>query len=306
MLRTSIKKKISVLSGTRKTMQNWSKVIETFETLPAIYRPFFQTLWDENQEFPYIVLTPAVDSFASKSREKLICEFKNTIYTLEPADNQLSISAFPIKSIRNIEVGSILLYSWLTFNGRTQDGIQKSFTIEFNSISFVHFIPFINKVRSAPYQLDQISLEKEKNKFNYLNSSSFKFMNYGRKSLMGGEKVMQIVWEPEIREKIFASFSPFFFRTISTAHLSILTDKELILVREDEHSNLTKGARYGGIWQYIPHKSIQAVNLSESNNNLLRLTISLSQDEEIIIIFRSSNLRDADLLFHQISKIISS
>jgi hypothetical protein len=73
-----------------------------------------------------------------------------------------------------------------------------------------------------------------------------------------------------------------FFRTISTAHLSMLTDRELILMREDERfSTRKKGKRYGGVWQYIPLRSVVSLTTTQRAENLLTLSINLTDNKSI-------------------------
>ena len=70
------------------------------------------------------------------------------------------------------------------------------------------------------------------------------------------------------------------------AHMAILTDRELILFRE----KVWPGAidRYGGIWDYIPRNKIQALSLKRKAGDLLELSIHLSHQRHLEILFQAA------------------
>jgi len=274
----------SVLTGARQTMASWAKVLESYAEVPEIYKDALQASLGDCQTFPHVVLAPPPVGARHKTTEKLVYEANDTLYVLTHTGVEVVEQAFPLEKICDIEVGSILLYSWLSIRGMTKAGLFSSAIIEFNTSSSRHFAPFISKLRPQPS--DGTSLQEERAAFDYLAAESFKFMNYGRSSLVAGEKVIDTLWQPEIRERMFPRLPLPFYRTISTAHLSILTNKELILIREDERSSRRKkGARYGGIWQYIPLRSIVSVSSEQLTEDLLGLSVVLSSTGHVDRIF---------------------
>jgi hypothetical protein len=293
-MKINLKRKPRSVINNFNSMITWSRVIETFEALPEIYHPLVHQLQSELGHLPYMVLTP-FDNFSSKTPEQVICSVKDRLYILEPHEKKLSVDIFPAGAVRDIEFGAILLYSWMTINGRTLEGDFKTRTITFNSVSYPHFIPFINQARCAPQFPNVGQLEREKSKFDYLTLPAFKFMNYCRKSLMGGEQVLNTIWEPEIREKVFSRLSLPFYHTVSHSHLVILTDRELIVIREEDLTHLIKGNRYGGIWRYIPLRSLRSQKLSESGA-LLSLDLVLDEGSEIQILYRKQSRLDVESL----------
>jgi hypothetical protein len=64
----------AVLTGAKQTMASWSKVIESYEAIPAIYKDFFETKFADSQRFPYTLLTPSLAKPSGKTTEKLICD----------------------------------------------------------------------------------------------------------------------------------------------------------------------------------------------------------------------------------------
>ena len=59
-------------------------------------------------------------------------------------------------------------------------------------------------------------------------------MNYAKRSLLGGEKVIQAIFQPEIRARVFTVLGKSFYRMVSPAKAIIFTDGELIAIREEE------------------------------------------------------------------------
>jgi hypothetical protein len=66
----------------------------------------------------------------------------------------------------------------------------------------------------------------------YLDKVNYKFKNYGQASILGSERIISSVFQPEFRYKDDGILGKLFIRSISTAHLVILTDREVILVQE--------------------------------------------------------------------------
>ena len=270
-------------------MSSWAKVIESYAAVPEIYKDSCKTILEDSHPFPYVVLASAINGIRHKANEKLLCEINDVFYVWESISNNIFSTAYPLKTIFAVETGSILLYSWLTISGITSEGITSSFVIPFNTATGRHLLPFINKMRPVPEEIDETSWQAELAKFDYLASATFKFMNFVRNSLVRGEKVIHIVWQPQIRRHIFTLFGRSFYRTTALAHLVLLTDKELILIEDAEYSAENRGVRYGGIFQYIPLRSILAVTLAEQANDVVTLSITLSFGNRLDKVFTVSN-----------------
>ena len=62
------------------------------------------------------------------------------------------------------------------------------------------------------------------------------------------------------------------------AHVSILTDQELIILQDDD-TVIESQTRYGVIVDYIPLGKVKEITQNHQNDNLLILTISLDQSQ---------------------------
>ncbi len=266
---------LSALTGARQTMSSWAKVIEPPETVPEVYRNSYNMELGHEPNLPYTVFAPAIAGLRHRTTEKLLCEANDTIYVWERAGDQVALAAYPLETISDLERGEILLFSWITIGGVTKAGEVSSTTIEFNTATSRHFARFVNKIRPAPEFLEGCTRDVEQAKFDTLASESFKFTNFARESLVQGEQVQQIVWQPKISKPLTRLWRYTFYQTLSLAHLVILTDKELIVIQDDERSRESRGIRYGGKWHYIALKHIGAVALSAQGDDRVNLSLTL-------------------------------
>jgi hypothetical protein len=292
------------MTGARMTMLSWAKLIDSFEAVPEVYKGFFKTAGWDGVEFPHVVLTPAIDRWRYKLPEKLICDDANTIYVLERAGDQVIATGYPFQTIRDVETGEVLLRSWITISGVTDKGASNSSRFEFNTTSGRHFAALLNKLRPAPVKLPDEQLAAEQRKFDSLAAVSFKFMNYARSSLIDGEKVLHILWQPEMRVKTIALPGWPFYRTITPAHLTVLTDKELILIWDDERANRNK-VRHGGVWRYIPLHSLVSTAALEQANSLMTLSIYLTGNDHLDRLFAVSSKSGIEQLRSKIEPLLA-
>ncbi len=229
------------------------------------------------------------------------------LWILERVGSQVTAKSFPYQSIEQVETGNILLYSWLTLRGLTSEGLPGSVTIEYNpAVGERHLAVFLHKIRPQPREVEAASFAAEKNKFNYLANLNFKFMNYGRSSLICGETVLDSLFQPEIREPAWSLPGWTFYRSLSPAHLTILTNQELILLREDEHSQETRGGKYGGIWQYLPLRSLTSVSVAQNGAKWLTLRLKLTSNQTLEKLFDLSNQPALEKLAEQLKALLGA
>lgn len=265
---------LSSQTGARQTMSSWSRVIESFDEVPEAFKPAFKATM--GTDVPYTVFAPIITGIRHKTAEKLLCEGGDTLYVWERTRQGIEEHALPFDRISDLEFGSILLFSWLTFRGVDRAGVPFSITVEMNTTSVRHFARFVNRIRPAPHTMETAKQQAARAKFDYLADENFKFMNYGIQSLVEGEEVVQTVWQPEIQVPVMKLGWHTFYRTRALAHLLVLTDQELIVVQDDERSQENRGSRYGGKWHYISLAHLETVEVQEDRDALIHLTLTLS------------------------------
>lgn len=281
---------LSQQTGARQTMSSWAKVVESWEAIPEVYRNSYSMVVAEGSSPPYTVFAPVIAGSGHKATEKLLCEVSDTIYVWERVKDRVTMVAYPLRTISDLEVGSILLYSWITIGGVTQAEIVSSSTIEYNTATARHFAPFVNKMRPAPKDMDEREQNVERAKLNQLGATSFKFRNLALESLVDGDKIHQTLWQPQIRKPVVKFAGRVLYQTtVSLQHVAILTDRELIVIQDDERSKENRGKRYGGRWQYVALSHISGVSLLERAEDLLILSLTLCPGgRQLEIIFAAS------------------
>lgn len=274
------------LSGAELARSSWAKHIESYTDVPDVYKGFFESILADGRAFPYTVLTPSLERFIHRTSEKLICSSDHEIYILERNGNAFEAQCYPLEGISYIEFRTALLASSIKICGVTSDGIHTSSTLKFNSVTDYLFTPFLKKGRLVTTDSTDVIQNSELEKFDHLVRVNYKFMNYAKHSLLGGEKVIHACLQPEIRESMLTVLGKTYFRTISPTHMSILTDRELILIREDAVRR--KEDKYGGIWDYIPLNKIVSLSMSEKADDLIGLTVQLPEDTSFESLFQIS------------------
>jgi hypothetical protein len=294
------------LTGTRQTMMSWARVLRSYDEIPAVYREVIRPLVEGRSVFPYLVFAPVMSGTRHKDSEKLLCDVDDTFYVVERASGRLTTTGYPWRTARDIEFGNILLYSWITLSGLTMAGVAAATTVVFNLATQRYFAPFINKLRPAPAGADLGSVKAEQAKLDALASASFKFMSFAGESLVPGQKVRQMVWQPELRQPAASVLGITLYRTVSLAHLTLLTDQELILIWDDERSVKKASIRYGGVWRYIPLRHLVSAALNEAADGLLTLSLGLTSNGRVDRVFAATCRGELEQLQRDIEAVIKS
>lgn len=292
---------LPTLSAAEQTKSSWAKSIESYDAVPNVYKDFFEPFLADGRVFPYTVLTPSYEGFIHRTTEKLICNFGHEIYVLERSGNTFEAQCYPLEGISYVEVRTILLDSRIKISGVTRHGVPTSSTLKFNSVTDYLFTPILERIRLATFDSKDAAQSSELEKFDHWVRLNYKFMNYAKHSLLAGEKVIHTILQPEIRASVLTVLGKTYYRTISPTHVSILTDRELILIREEVRKSGED--KYGGIWDYIPLNKIVTLSLSGKDSNLLVLSIQLPESARLEYLFQASAKREIDQLLERFREL---
>jgi hypothetical protein len=270
--------------------QSWARLARSYEEVPNVYRAFLDALpANEASPFPYTLLTPTFKGIYGKpEHERLVCAAGSHIHVLERIENRFASTSYHIDNISYVECGVILLYAWITIHGLADSGLVSSTTFAFNTVTDHIMYPLIVRMRSAQGYATVVDHGADRPRLSYLADLNFKFMSYGERSLLPGENVVQIIYQPEIRREVLGALGFQLSRSISPAHVVILTDREIILLRDDDSQRWLRGSPHGAIWAYVPRQRIGSVTLGSRDNNMLSLSIDLRGDLRIESMFESS------------------
>jgi hypothetical protein len=278
------------LSTEEQTRLSWAKPIESYAAVPKVYQDFFEPFLAAGWEFPYTIQGPAYEGFFHRSTEKLICDFGSDIFILDRNGNTYTARGYPLDKISYVEIRSVLLDSYIKISGVTTEGLRASSSIRFNTVTDFLFTPIVEKIRLFAIGTEGTTQGPESGLFDHLTNINYKFMNFGRRSLLRGEKFIHSILQPEIRTPILKFLGRTLYQTIFPTHMSILTDRELIMIREEARQS--GNDRYGGIWDFIPLNKIGALSLDEKGSNLLALSIQLPENERFEYLYQASAIED--------------
>jgi hypothetical protein len=260
-IRTSFPAEHPTLSAAEQTRLSWAKPVNSYAAVPQVYRDFFAPLQAAGREFPYTVLTPSYEGFIHRSTEKLVCALDQELHILENTGGAFVAHGYPLNGIHSIEMSVVLLETRIKLSGTTLAGTPDSTTLRFNSITDYLLTPIVERIRMALAPPSDAAQTVETARFEQWMQVNYKFMNYARHSLLRGERVVQAILQPEIRTPWVALLGKTYYRMLSPTHVSILTDHELILIREAVKQGDV--GKYGGVWDYIPLKKIVSLSLRE-------------------------------------------
>ncbi|MBN1219008.1 MAG: hypothetical protein JXM69_08770 [Anaerolineae bacterium] len=300
-----VKARLPLLSAAEQTKLSWARAIRSYNEIPELYRSSFEALVGDTGKFPYAVLTPSYAGFIERAKEKLVCYLDAKVYVLEEVGGMLSSTCYPVEDISYIETGKALLQSWVKIRGTAGSGRLTTSEFKFNTVTEQLFTPMLERIRPAANRSREIDPWLERAKFDYLSSLNLKLMNYARRSVMSDEEVVYLILQPEIRAEVVRLFGHSFFRTRCSPHLSILTDRELILIQDGTGKPWGGDLKYGGVWNYIPLNKITSISLTGRQDDLLTLSIHLPGDDGLDCLFSVSNRPEIDRLlsrFEAISK----
>lgn len=186
----------------------------------------------------------------------------------------------------------MLLDYRVKISGVTSQGVYTSSMARCSTATDYVFAPILKRIRLFARGAEKVGQARDVGVFDQWSRSNYKFMNFARNSILEGERVLCSVLQPEIKLERFKAFGRTYYRTISPTHTCILTDHELILIREEALQN--RNDKYGGIWEFIPLNKIAALSITQKNNDLLTLSIQLSTEEGFECLFDAARASEVD------------
>lgn len=295
--------KLPRFNSDQRIQLTWARVIGSLEGVPEGYKDFFGAHLSQGETFPYVVLSPAYNTFSSHITEKLICVFDREIHVLEAIQKDLVAQCYPLDGINYVEVSSMLLDFRVKISSATSDGIPSSSIFRCSTTTDYVFMPVLNKIRLHAALPNEADPSPEWERFDNWMGLNYKFMNLARNSLLKGERVICAILQPESRVSRFSMLGKTFYRTLSPTHVCILTDRELITIREEMLQG--RDDKYGCIREYIPLKKISSLSLSRKIENLLSLSIQLPDNECFECLFQDSMEREVEQLVVRFRELTS-
>ena len=273
------------LPAYEQTRLSWARVTGTWDEVPEVFREPLTAVAGEGGSLPYTVLTPTVQGFLRRPGEKLICTAGDEIWVMEKVQNVAVSTCYPVAGISRIEVGSVLLKGWMTIRGVDRSGTPKGSTVEFNTVGEGLLTPIVAKARPAPVGSGGVEYEAEIDKLRGLAPLNFKFMNYARRTIVPGERVIRFVLQPEVRARAPRLLGRQWWGRIYPAHLTVVTDKELIDIRDEAGVRWNPDAKHGGIWTFVRLEQVVGTAVEEEEDGMVRLAVELVGGDGVEVVF---------------------
>jgi len=287
-----------------QTKASWARSIDSPAAVPAAYQEFFERLLAGGRAFPYTVLTPSYQGFLHRATEKLVCDLEDEICILHRHAGAFEAHRYPLEGISYVEARTFLLDSSIKIAGVTEQGVAASTSFKFNAVTDYLFTPILRRIRLAPHGPSAAGLGPESEKFDDWAGRNYKFMNFAKRSLLAGERVVHAILQPEIRTRALTLLGKTLSRVVSPTHMCILTDRELITVREEDRRGAND--KYGGIWDYVPLGKIVDLSLSQKDGGLFELSIHLPEVAPLQSLYEASLERELNELLDRFGELASS
>ncbi len=289
-----------VLTAYEQTRLSWARVVRSRDELPPAYHSFFEAR-PAGEAFPYAVLTPTFAGFMRRETEKLVCCLDERLYILEKTPGELKRTCFALTDVHCVEAGAVLLNAWLKLQGITDEGALTTIMLRFNAVGDRLFDPFIHQIRSAGVGPIDVQRDTELSKLDEADLLSYKFRNYARRSLLPGTQVVAALAQPEISRTILRFGRWSFRHTITTAHVLILTERELIIIRDDPDSpQYLDNTRYGGVWDYIPLSKIEQIAWQNRDAEVLTVGLELPHGDRVESLFAAIRRGEVERFLNQV------
>ncbi|MTI58340.1 hypothetical protein [Geosporobacter ferrireducens] len=257
-------------------MFKWARRIEGFEDIPNHFKEYFQ-VFVKDDGLPYTILAPEHRWGRRKANEKMICIHEKYISYLERNNHKIVHKVYPLEDIIQIEHGKILLYSWIKISACIDNALD-CFIVEYNTVTEFLFAEVITIIRTSIGTLNELLYKKEKSDIDKIELLEYKFKNYARYCLLPESEVIGLVFQQKIKKRCLG----FLHKNISPTHLVMLTNKELIIIKEDDKMTKSTSA-YCQIYNYIPLNKIKMLTVNRDSGTMIMLRIQLINETRVQI-----------------------
>ena len=259
------------------------QVIKNWQDLPAQYKEVFSA----QENMPYTLYLPGSTSIFFPRKDTLIVLYQNKLVLYE--GNGASGTEIAFDQIQRVDHGKMIFSFWLNIfcNGQR-------YTIPYNASGDRCFAPILPSLRLRSYQEEKHDVTQddylERKKLHWLSTMHYKFLYASQKSLLPGQRIVDVLFQPSYTLKKNMSIPFLSNTTIYNPHLCILTEKELILLQERNPTRTATYDQYSVRRIFIPCHKIRNVELREDGNHeMVTLTLSLRDSTSLPLSFTKEN-----------------
>jgi hypothetical protein len=265
-----------------QTRQSWARRIDAIEDLPEPYRDPVR-LGLRGATLPYSVLCPAFTRHAKPTRETFVVAIADRLHLFARHGAEVATTSFEPSDVHALEIGDVLLDSWLTIRGLNVDRSAQTATVRFNRVGMELMLPFVDLLRSPVRGASTGADGHEPTMLRSLSWRSLKFYNLARSLRRDGDRLVDVLFQPAIRARRRSAL-PVLRREIAPAHLVLLTDSELIIA-SDICGKGSRDDRYGYVRTHLPLRHVVDARAVTRPDGLSVARIGLFQGDAIEVVF---------------------
>lgn len=232
--------------------KSWARKINSIDTLPNYIMESIKETGISTANYLNAVYAPRTDEANELLSEDVILLTDNSVKIFIGDGSTVKTTSFSYENIIRVELGIILLKSWLRIDSKAT-----THTIYFNTTTEALFHEILEQIRFKIHK-DTSKLRKHATtELDYLKDLNLKLYNYSHHTLLEKDEIIDSVYqERNMKYDINPS-------------ISILTHNELIFIKEPHSNQTPEESMYGGIWEYIPIKHIKDITTKDSQNKIL-------------------------------------
>ena len=201
----------------------------------------------------------------------MVCCIDDRLIILEKTSGEPKCTAFPLNALNCLEIGGVLLKAWIKLQGQADHEMTlTTVALRFNAVTDWLFAPIVGRIRGAAAHPSDIPHDLELSKLDDVALPSFKFRNYARRSVLPGDRVIAVLAQPEMRRPVIRLGHWSYQRTIVMAHVVILTNRELIIIRDDPESPQSFDKTAMAASGYVPLNKIERIGCRDGTPTCCR------------------------------------
>jgi hypothetical protein len=175
-------------------------------------------------------------------------------------------TVYPLATITHVEYGQNLFQSWLKIKAASHRAV-----IVFPLVAEHLFTPIIDAILAREPQKDQPPAAN----LTYLRKANLKFFSAVRKHINDEERILETAYQPEVELLNIHLFGWSVYKKFTTAHLSVLTETALILIKESQTTKNHEGSVHGKVLTYIPISQIRHIAFFEEHSGTLDCVMNI-------------------------------
>jgi hypothetical protein len=264
----------------QNTMSQWPIKVKRPEQIPESFVEELDKAF--GAAWPYTVFIPPSKWDADGKRSKVFSMLDDGVMYFEDMKTEVKQLFYPFENILYVEMGRMLLSSWMTIHGIVGGQYRQS-TVSYNTVRDDLFDPIIKRIRTQISPGKSLLEGENGERLSDLKQLDMEFLNYTKQSLLPGEKIINIIYQPKVLDESGMSIEMLPEHT----HAVVLTDNELILIKEDNHKYKNIHSNYGVIRDFIPLAHIRNV-MTESQQTGVRMHVNIEDRDEVDRVFEQT------------------